>query len=64
MTTRELLILAYLVTVAIFAALLVYRLGWHWLAWWGVAPASFLGFAFVGGMIDGAIAFFTGNRRK
>jgi hypothetical protein len=64
MTRQESLILAYIVTVSVFAAALVYHLGWHWLAWWAVAPVSFFGFAFVGGMLAAVIDFFTGNLRK
>lgn len=64
MTDKEALIFAYVVTVAVFSAFLIYRLGWHWLTFWAVFPALFFGFAFVGGMLAAVIDAFTGNRRQ
>lgn len=64
MNGKEDLIAAYIVTVTIFSAVLIHRLDWHWLTFWAVFPASFFGFAFVGGMLAAVIDVITGNRPK
>lgn len=64
MNRAELLTLAFVVSVAAFAADLVRFLGWHWLAWWPVFCFSFVGLILIAAFLARAgSAFVQGFKR-